>query len=86
MKWNIYIAHKIRHGEYGSTKHVIEVPNTHRSDGAAVTVYAARHFRVPQDKVLALPQPASEARVKAQAIVHGNMRNTRGRFTRARRR
>jgi len=50
MKFKIYISH----GK-GEGVHTVEVTGASRSDGAAVTQVAARHFGVSSSKVLALP-------------------------------
>ena len=89
MKWNVYINHKRGHGQYDTTKHVVEVPGSSHGNNGAVAYVAARHFRVHEDRILALPQPKREARTRAEIVLHfgsGNYRrNTRtGRFTRGR--
>lgn len=78
MKWNVYINHR---GAKGTTKHVAEVPGTTRADGRAVTIYAARHFKVSQAAVLAIPQPASETHIDTKLTL-GDTTRTRSRTRR----
>lgn len=53
MKWNIYVYNPKT--QQTVTK-VMEYPGTHKSEGAAVTVYAARDLKTKQDYILALPK------------------------------
>lgn len=56
MKWNLYItrAHKTR-------KHVVDVPGTSSmADARQVLLLAAKHFRVSDDVILAIPTPKGE--------------------------
>jgi hypothetical protein len=67
MRWNVYINRR-RKGSIVSEKHVVEVPGTSGSDGRAVTIYGAKHFRVSTDAVLAIPTPSGETK-KVEATI-----------------
>jgi hypothetical protein len=68
MKWVIYISKRPGHRSVVAIP-VVEVPGTSRSDGRHVTVLAAKHFKVSQNRVLALPQPQSEDYIPASVTL-----------------
>ena len=58
ITWNIYIARRVPGTtEYKSDVHEMFLAGSTHSDGRWAIMEAAKKFKVPQDKVLALPKP-----------------------------